>query len=468
MIAPVRVNHWFIMRWIWRKICLQICSLILLLGLAFGQNCQSGDANKSCGQCIKEGPDCAWCGDSDYSGNFRCDQRSNLDGKCREIFQPKSEVQETQDNAIGSAKPGMNGTQVQVQPQQIQVKIRPGETVTFKIKYLHVQPTIATIYALNSEVESQGFSISYSVSCRGAQIPGRQCEGTRQSDIVEYTVSLRLMECRTSGSAVVSIGIGGVRDVVAVYISPICGCECEKLSLQKKFSPTCNGQGTLVCGKCVCEPGVGGDKCECGAGDGESLADQCRARPGEVECSGRGKCDCGKCKCDATYYSGTYCECDETSCPLSGGMMCFGKGACNCGTCECERDWTGRACDCSLSLDKCTDDRGGQCNGRGMCDCNKCKCDSGYTGELCENEPTEETPLGSYEEEYQELTTTESVAVAETTTKEENSVESETTTAPKSEEETTTSAARSNEMMFGLSRIGAVLFWLVFIGLILV
>ena len=50
-----------------------------------------------------------------------------------------------------------------------------------------------------------------------------------------------------------------------------------------------------------------------------------------VECSDRGSCQCGKCVCHKMasnrkrFYTGTYCECDDYSCPNYNGSLCGGK-----------------------------------------------------------------------------------------------------------------------------------------------
>lgn len=59
----------------------------------------------------------------------------------------------------------------------------------------------------------------------------------------------------------------------------------------------------------------------------------------------------------------------------------IGNGRCVCGTCQCS-DYTGSACECSPSQDKCMNDKG-LCSSQGKCTCNRCQCYEGFKGEHC-------------------------------------------------------------------------------------
>ncbi|RUS88747.1 hypothetical protein EGW08_003464 [Elysia chlorotica] len=123
-----------------------------------------------------------------------------------------------------------------------------------------------------------------------------------------------------------------------------------------------------------------------------SEGDASGAIPAGQACSGRGTCVCGECACAPRHelfqserYSGTRCECDNYSCPYASGMMCGGpsRGRCQCGQCVCHADWTGQACEVSLSLEGCQSG-GSVCSGRGMCVSGACECPMPYTGQFCE------------------------------------------------------------------------------------
>ncbi|XP_063069552.1 integrin beta-2-like [Engraulis encrasicolus] len=172
---------------------------------------------------------------------------------------------------------------------------------------------------------------------------------------------------------------------LTVELIPRCNCECG----DAPDPEWCNYAGNPVCGKCRCDMGHFGSLCQCSTSDSD---EPCRARPGAPVCSGRGQCICGQCECSARELPhersfGSYCECDNFSCPRSKGQICGGHGKCECGTCVCEEDYVGDACDCSTSVDGCQSADGNLCSGRGLCQCNRCECPPMYTGERCEHCP---------------------------------------------------------------------------------
>ncbi|XP_060070734.1 integrin beta-PS-like [Ylistrum balloti] len=167
---------------------------------------------------------------------------------------------------------------------------------------------------------------------------------------------------------------------------------------QNQNSDKCSFKGTHVCGMCVCNPGFYGRTCNCDAGNAtsEEIQSQCIKNNTNLVCSNRGECVCGKCECaarsqnSAQRYSGEHCECDDYSCPYSGGNLCggAGKGTCKCGVCECNSGWSGPDCACSRANDSCLTTNGQTttiCNGQGTCQCNKCVCDptSAFRGPKC-------------------------------------------------------------------------------------
>lgn len=52
--------------------------------------------------------------------------------------------------------------------------------------------------------------------------------------MVVFNVTVEVEECTNEnrGGAYVSVGVGGYRDITAVFVQPICGCECEDLIVQ--------------------------------------------------------------------------------------------------------------------------------------------------------------------------------------------------------------------------------------------
>lgn len=179
-----------------------------------------------------------------------------------------------------------------------------------------------------------------------------------------------------------------------------------------------------VCNVCIsCDEGYLGQHCECvqqsDADSTTNMLASCRPDNGSLVCSGHGTCECGKCVCQG-HYSGKYCECDDNSCENHNGKSCNGKqniwlfilaifcnyirfvslsftfkthylllcvivigqGTCKCGICECKENYSGSACECSPSQDKCINDKG-LCSGQGKCTCNRCQCNTGFVGDNC-------------------------------------------------------------------------------------
>uniref|UniRef100_A0A915HXG7 Integrin beta n=1 Tax=Romanomermis culicivorax TaxID=13658 RepID=A0A915HXG7_ROMCU len=302
--------------------------------------CKNDKFQSNCAECIKAHVGCSWCVDPDR----------NL-------------------------TPGA----VQLQPQKVNIQMSPGETVSFKLKYLHMNAKNKESYILNSETGSKGLQIHYENDCKG----GKRCHGIRMYDTVTYRINVTLVECIGSppGDAVLSIGIQGLqREVLALIVTPLCDCECYNLNAKTTaVSAECSNAGHLLCGTCVCRENRTGDKCQCKNDD-----DKCRQSATSAVCSGRGTCDCGQCKCDDPgNIKGEFCECDVTSCPLYEGIMCAGKGTCDCGKCICDTDRTGQICECPVDNSVCTKN-GVICSNNGDCQCGSCVCNDGYDGDFCE------------------------------------------------------------------------------------
>lgn len=94
-------------------------------------------------------------------------------------------------------------------------------------------------------------------------------------------------------------------------------------------SRPCSPAGMYNCGTCRCEPGYLGARCECQEGDPSSLhLSSCREAEGKQVCSGRGECSCNQCVCYESEFGkiyGSFCECDDFSCPRHKGVLCSGE-----------------------------------------------------------------------------------------------------------------------------------------------
>lgn len=63
-------------------------------------------------------------------------------------------------------------------------------------------------------------------------VSGRRCKDINASEEINFVAKVSLNKCIASGDIAISIGVYGYRTVSAIYITPICGCDCEKLQNQ--------------------------------------------------------------------------------------------------------------------------------------------------------------------------------------------------------------------------------------------
>ena len=230
-----------------------------------------------------------------------------------------------------------------------------------------------------------------------------ECDNVTNGTTI-FNVTLSLTECvaelQNGGVYPLEVSVPGF-DSFIVNIEGSCNCECDSNTLTN-MSLCVNGE--LRCGRCYCDDGWKGDRCDCST-------EPCPVGANGQECSGRGTCDgCGGCTCDKPsspqngvknpIIFGSLCECNNYECDTdSNGVVCSGRGNCTCSngvySCECEissltgERHTGDACQCSS--DHCVDPSnptGGICNGNGTCDrCvpqgKACTCDDNYIGDYC-------------------------------------------------------------------------------------
>ncbi|XP_062297386.1 integrin beta-1-A-like [Scomber scombrus] len=267
-----------------------------------------------------------------------------------------------------------------------------------------LQIIVEAYNALTSEVVMEnsklppGYHISYTSHCkdhkqrRGEQ--GRRCSNILVGDEVSFDVSITAPLCVTASQrpSRVIIKPQGYSEEVEVLLSPICNCSCQKDVVPHSASCS-HGNGTLECGACRCKEGRVGTWCECDQAKSGKVLDSyhCRHDNASEVCSGQGECVCGKCVCrksskkpNHTYY-GQFCECNDFSCDQYRGRQCGGQGRCVCGVCKCFPGFSGRACECPLSMESCLSQNGKVCAGRGVCHCGTCSChDNRFQGPTCE------------------------------------------------------------------------------------
>uniref|UniRef100_A0A667YCD6 Integrin beta n=1 Tax=Myripristis murdjan TaxID=586833 RepID=A0A667YCD6_9TELE len=274
----------------------------------------------------------------------------------------------------------------------------PGATVgVLATDSRNILELIVTAYKeLRSEIElevlgdTEDLHMSFTAICpNGTVLPGlKRCSNIKTGDTVVFNVSVEVAEC-LQGPRHFFLKPVGLQDTLQVEMESQCSCACRRSS-EANSSLCTQGQGTLQCGVCVCQPGYMGPQCECSEED--ALISNCNAADEDELCSGQGECYCGKCVCDTSSFGrvyGPHCECNDYSCVRFRGELCGGHGQCDCGECVCHSGWTGEYCNCSTSTEACTSEDGVVCSGRGKCECGQCVCSvSGASGDQCEKCPT--------------------------------------------------------------------------------
>ncbi|KAK2570400.1 Integrin beta-PS [Acropora cervicornis] len=194
---------------------------------------------------------------------------------------------------------------------------------------------------------------------------------------VSFEVSVTVDDCNLKERAFSLITPFGN---VEINLDFICSCQCEKEAKTEKSRAHCSGNGTLICGQCICDQGW------------DNTTET-------KECSGDGTCLCGDCVCKKNdllpgeIINGKYCECSNMDCPRDRdtGLICGGpeRGECVCGNCNCSGNWTGQSCSCTKRTDSCIKD-GVLCNGFGTCECGNCVCNAStpYRGKYCDECPS--------------------------------------------------------------------------------
>ncbi|XP_026327015.1 integrin beta pat-3-like isoform X2 [Hyposmocoma kahamanoa] len=106
--------------------------------------------HKTCGDCIKDSLQCQWCAMDDYNATNRCIAANETFNKCDLFENPQSEQTVSLNNnySSGSNSTETNVTITQIRPQSYSIKLRPGQSVDFKINFKSATDYPADLYFL--------------------------------------------------------------------------------------------------------------------------------------------------------------------------------------------------------------------------------------------------------------------------------------------------------------------------------
>lgn len=216
-------------------------------------------------------------------------------------------------------------------------------------------------------------------------------------------------DCGLHGKCVAHVdGSKGAVAVGCACAAGYTGPQCRQRVCTEQEEAQCGPNGVCADGKCLCEPGFEGERCDrrndcepacdakhgfCGAGPngkGKCHCEKgfggasCQGKLCDKGCMGRGLCLDGACQCRDAWF-GTDCE---KGCPDD----CTGRGACveddqGRPQCLCKAPFTGPACKVGMCPGAELTPEGKQvsCRGHGQCDSAnaQCQCDLGYVAPDC-------------------------------------------------------------------------------------
>uniref|UniRef100_A0A672NP77 Integrin beta n=1 Tax=Sinocyclocheilus grahami TaxID=75366 RepID=A0A672NP77_SINGR len=134
-----------------QAVCLRGLLLLLVGRQVYTQEpCLKASVN-TCGDCIKSGPGCAWCKDLNFTKTgeqeaARCDTVAVLEERgCSPtgIINPKNDFIKISNKPLNAGK-----NPVQIQPQEIQLDLRPGVPYTFQLHFKRAEGYPVDLYYL--------------------------------------------------------------------------------------------------------------------------------------------------------------------------------------------------------------------------------------------------------------------------------------------------------------------------------
>ncbi|XP_068602189.1 integrin beta-2 [Brachionichthys hirsutus] len=139
------------------KLCLMFLLLLLMErnGLCQHEDICVKSVINSCSDCIRSGPYCVWCKQLNFTKAgeqeaTRCDTRAQLRARgCRmdEITSPQNNVDVLDEKPL-SVSLTSDQQPVQLSPQKISLRLRPGLSTTFKLSFKRVQGYPVDLYYL--------------------------------------------------------------------------------------------------------------------------------------------------------------------------------------------------------------------------------------------------------------------------------------------------------------------------------
>uniref|UniRef100_A0A8C2B2I0 Integrin beta n=2 Tax=Cyprinus carpio TaxID=7962 RepID=A0A8C2B2I0_CYPCA len=131
------------------------CVIVFLTDAGLGSNICTSRGASTCQQCLAVHPTCAWCFQEDFGqnvpGSSRCDLKKNLiEAGCRRgaLEYPTSKMHVTENKDLSDKASGSTTDVTQIQPQSMQISLRPDDSQVFTLKVRQVEDYPVDLYYL--------------------------------------------------------------------------------------------------------------------------------------------------------------------------------------------------------------------------------------------------------------------------------------------------------------------------------
>ncbi|KAK7122613.1 hypothetical protein R3I94_019657 [Phoxinus phoxinus] len=131
------------------------CVIVFLIDTGLGSNICTSRGASTCQQCLAVHPTCAWCFQEDFGqdvpGSSRCDLKKNLiEAGCRRVAleYPISKMHVTENKDLSDKASGSTTDVTQIQPQSMQISLRPDDSQVFTLKVRQVEDYPVDLYYL--------------------------------------------------------------------------------------------------------------------------------------------------------------------------------------------------------------------------------------------------------------------------------------------------------------------------------